>query len=70
VRTGPRGREKHVNDRDQVDTAGSLGSFLCFILREEAEGVVTRGRITRGAGGRDRERGEEAVLKGFEITPE
>ena len=44
--------------------------FFVSYFKEEAEGVMTRGQITRGAGGRDRERNEEAVLKGFEMTPE
>lgn len=51
----------------------SLGAWVHFFVSyfmEEAEGVVTRGQIIRGAGGRDREWNEEAVLKGFEMAPE
>lgn len=44
--------------------------FFVSDFVEEAEGVMTQGQITRGAGGRDREGNEETVLKGFEMTPE
>lgn len=44
-------------------------SFVSYFI-EEAEGVMTQGQITRGPGSTEREWNEEAVLKGFEMTPE